>query len=449
MKRSSYHFASQNSLVMIFVLVFAIALLSSGLYKASSFVAGGTVNPFNQGAPSTNFVSCNDDSCGTLSNLSAATIANGHFVVVVSGFDPPSFSASRGTFQLFVSTVSAGCTLTSEPTAADGTISGTITASDGAPVAGAVVNLTGSQSRKTITDATGNYRFDNVETNGLYTVTPSRANYGFSPANRSFNLVGSTTEATFTGVSSGDAANPLDTAEYFVRQQYRDFLEREPDERGFNFWSDRILECAGDTNCVAERRRDVAAAFFISNEFQNSGYFVYRLYKGAFGARPTFAQYLPDRNRVIGGANLDASRSALADNFVRRGEFLQAYPDSLTNEEFVNRLYDTAGLFPYTVQRQIEIDKLNHNGTRSQVLQDLVDDAQFKTAEYNRAFVLTEYFNYLRRGPDARGYDFWLNVLNTGDANNYRGMVCSFITSTEYQRRFSNVVSHSNAECAQ
>jgi len=311
-----------------------------------------------------------------------------------------------------------------------------------------VISLSGSQSRKTITDSNGNYRFDNIETNGFYTVTPSRANYSFSPANRSFSLIGNRTDAAFTAVSSADAANPLDTAEYFVRQLYVDFLGREPDEGGFNYWSDRILECDGDTNCVASRRRDVAAAFFISNEFQNSGYFVYRLYKGAFGAQPTFAQYVPDRNRVIGGNDLEASRLALADDFVRRGEFQQAYPDSLTNEQFVNKLYDTAALFPYTIQRQLEIDKLNNNVTRSKVLQDLIDDAHFVAAEYNPAFVLTEYFSFLRRNPDAGGYEFWLDVLNNRDPNNYSGMVCSFVTSAEYQHRFSSVVTHTNAECS-
>jgi hypothetical protein len=63
------------------------------------------------------------------------------------------------------------------------------------------------------------------------------------------------------------------------------------------------------------------------------------------------------------------------------------------------------------------------------------------------AFVLTEYFAYLHRDPDQGGYDFWLNALNNSEPGNYRGMVCSFITSTEYQHRFSAVVSHSNGEC--
>ena len=58
---------------------------------------------------------------------------------------------------------------------------------------------------------------------------------------------------------------------------------------------------------------------------------------------------------------------------------------------------------------------------------------------------------YLRRGSDPGGYDFWLNVLNNsggGDPGNYRAMVCSFITSREYQGRFSRVVTRTNGECS-
>jgi Domain of unknown function (DUF4214) len=67
-------------------------------------------------------------------------------------------------------------------------------------------------------------------------------------------------------------------------------------------------------------------------------------------------------------------------------------------------------------------------------------------AECNAASVLAEYFGYLRRNPEPEGYSFWLNVLGK-DVGNYRGMVCSFVTSTEYQQRFSTVVTHRNAEC--
>jgi hypothetical protein len=77
----------------------------------------------------------------------------------------------------------------------------------------------------------------------------------------------------------------------------------------------------------------------------------------------------------------------------------------------------------------------------------VIEQAAFQQREYNAAFVLTEYFAYLRRDPDSRGYAFWLEVLNNREPGNYRGMVCSFITSEEYQNRFSRIVSHSNGEC--
>jgi hypothetical protein len=83
------------------------------------------------------------------------------------------------------------------------------------------------------------------------------------------------------------------------------------------------------------------------------------------------------------------------------------------------------------------------------VVRDLTESVEVRNATYNAAFVLTEYFSYLRRNPDQPGYAFWLNVLNTGDPGNFRGMVCSFITSTEYQQRFSSVISHNNTECSQ
>jgi hypothetical protein len=94
------------------------------------------------------------------------------------------------------------------------------------------------------------------------------------------------------------------------------------------------------------------------------------------------------------------------------------------------------------------IEALNEGATRGWVLSQLVEEAGFKQSQYNSAFVLTQYFGYLHRDADQRGYDFWLNVLNNGAPGNYRGMVCSFVTSREYQLRFSQVVSHNNTECS-
>src|SRR4030095_14685313 len=86
--------------------------------------------------------------------------------------------------------------------------------------------------------------------------------------------------------------------------------------------------------------------------------------------------------------------------------------------------------------------------SRAGAVKQLADNATFKQSQYNPAFVLTEYFAYLRRDAEPDGFNFWVGVLNTSDAGNYRGMVCSFVTSREYQNRFSQIASHSNGECA-
>jgi hypothetical protein len=384
-------------------------------------------------------------SLGTTFNGLTAAQANGTWTLTI-----------RDGASLDTGSVTAANLSISGPTAADGVVNGKITDNGGAPVAGAVVNLGGTQNRKTITDANGNYQFDNVETTGFYTVTPSRANYLFSPASRSFSQLGNHTEAAFTGSSTGDSANPFDTSEYFVRQQYLDILGREPDEGGFNYWSDQIDACGSDAECTRSRRISVAAAFFIEQEFQQTGSFIYDSYKGALGRRPGFAEYSSDRRQVVGGANLDAEKAAFADSFVQRAEFAQRYQSTTTAESFVAALLQNVSQssgVDLNSQRDTLIARYNTGAnqteSRSLVVRDIAENAAFRQAEYSAAFVLTEYFNYLRRDPESAGYDFWLNVLNNGEPGNYRGMVCAFITSTEYQRRFSGVVSHGNGECAQ
>jgi hypothetical protein len=340
------------------------------------------------------------------------------------------------------------------PTATNGVISGRLTTSGGTGIEGATVALSGAQTRKTITDATGNYRFENVTTNSSYTITPARANYTFSPFSRSFSQVGSNTDAPFTGAFGSDSFNPLDTAEYFVRQQYLDMLSREPDEAGFNYWTDQILVCGANASCVNTRRRDIGAAFFIEQEFQITGSFIYDAYSATLGRKPIFNEYSSDRQQIVGGANVDAAKTAFAQGFVQRAEFTTKYQANTTAASFVDALLQTLQSVGVNLsaERQNLINAYNGAGnivdSRAAVVKAVADNATVKQSQYNPAFVLTEYFGYLRRDADQNGYAFWLNVLNNGDVNNYRGMVCSFITSTEYQRRFSIVVSHSNGECS-
>src|SRR5215204_2216896 len=69
--------------------------------------------------------------------------------------------------------------------------------------------------------------------------------------------------------------NPIDCAEFYVRQHYRDFLGREPDDAGLAFWTNEITSCGSDAGCVDAARVSVSAAFFLSIEFQETGFLAY------------------------------------------------------------------------------------------------------------------------------------------------------------------------------
>jgi len=97
-------------------------------------------------------------------------------------------------------------------------------------------------------------------------------------------------------------------------------------------------------------------------------------------------------------------------------------------------------------------------GSRGAVMYRLSDNNQtnpinnraFIDTEYNRSFVASQYFGYLRRDADIGGFLFWLGQVSNAplrDVPKQHAMVCSFITSAEYQLRFSPVVTHTNAEC--
>jgi hypothetical protein len=231
-----------------------------------------------------------------------------------------------------------------------------------------------------------------------------------------------------------------------VHQHYLDFLSREPDVPGFDYWTVHIDQCGNDPTCLRERRIGTSAAFMIESEFQQSGYFVHRLYKASYGRRPTYAEFTVDRKKVIGGPQLETSKGTLTSAFAQSVQFKSVYPESLSNMDFVNKLFDTAGLMPFIAERQAALDSLNQGASRASVLRSVVDNPTFTQREYNPAFVQMQYFGYLRRDEELLGYQFWLDVLSR-QPTNYRRMVCAFITSAEYQHRFSNNVTHSNAEC--
>jgi subtilisin family serine protease len=335
----------------------------------------------------------------------------------------------------------------SAPTAATANISGQVTTSGGQTLAGVTIQMSGGALRKTITDSNGNYLFENVATDKFYTLKPSRLNYRFSPEDRSFPLFANTTDEAFTATADAiPSGNVIDTADYFVRQHYLDFLGREPDESGFTFWSDQILSCGSDVACAERRTINVSAAYFLSIEFQQTGGLVDGLYRASYGRPPTYGEFIPDaaivgHDVVVGRADwaqtLEANKQAFIAAWVERPAFRAAY-DGLGYTAFVDTLIAHTEA-SFNGDRDALINGLNRGTlTRAAVLRQVVENEGFTHAKTNQMFVMMEYFGYLRRDPDPSGYAFWLNKLNEFGGNFEQAeMVKAFIVSIEYRARFT------------
>jgi YVTN family beta-propeller protein len=338
-------------------------------------------------------------------------------------------------------------------------IAGRVVGADGAGVAGIAVTLSGTQTASATTDALGRYAFNYVSTDGTLTITPQGAGLEFTPSSATFVKPSSSRTATFV---TSTTANASDSSQFFVTQHYEDFLGREPDAVGLQFWTDTIESCGADAACREVKRVNVSAAFFLSIEFQETGYLVYRARKAAFGdlaGKPvpvTFQQLTDDsqrlgRNVVVGLGNwqaqLETNKQAFFAGFVQRPEFLARYPSSsLSAADFVDALNANTGGALSQSDRDSLVSQLNSNSTtRAAALRAVAENTNFRQRELNRAFVLMQYFGYLRRDPDAapeatldfKGYQFWLDKLNQfGGDYNAAEMVKAFIESSEYRKRF-------------
>jgi hypothetical protein len=327
-----------------------------------------------------------------------------------------------------------------------------------------------ASERKDYTTALGTLRFAPGEASKTFTVLLT--DDGFQEGDETINLallnptggaalVGQST-ATLT-VADNDivpsATNPIDASQFFVRQHYHDFLNREPDLNGLNFWTNEIESCGADTQCREVKRINVSAAFFLSIEFQETGYFVYRTHKTAFGNLPNrplpirLREFLAGTQEIGRGvevgvgdwqARLENNKQTFVDAFVTQPEFSTRYPQSMTAAQFVDGLNANAGGALSVGERdQLVADLSTGAKTRAQVLRAVAEDQTLKDAEINRAFVLAQYFGYLRRNPDDapdanfEGFNFWLAKLNQFNGNFVQAeMVRAFIESIEYRERF-------------
>ncbi|HEX8284810.1 MAG TPA: SBBP repeat-containing protein [Pyrinomonadaceae bacterium] len=278
-------------------------------------------------------------------------------------------------------------------------------------------------------------------------------------------------------IADNDAANgpnpvapPGFDADFFVRQHYIDFLSREPDAEGLAFWKGELTGCGADAACLEVKRINVSAAFFLSIEFQETGYFVYRAYMAAYQDASSpgvpvrvpvirLREFVTDARRVGAGvvvgpgdewkAQLEANKDAYVREFVQRQRFFDHFPAALSAEQFVNKLDAHAPGVLSQAERAQLIAELSPSpadpALRASVLRKYVEDADLKRREFNRAFVLMEYFGYLRRNPDDApeptlnyaGWKFWLDKLEAFGGDYVRAeMVKAFLDSAEYRQRF-------------
>jgi hypothetical protein len=248
--------------------------------------------------------------------------------------------------------------------------------------------------------------------------------------------LGAQSSATITITDNDTAAapNPIDNDEFFIRQLYIDILGREPEPGAVNAWLAILNHCSPSTNCD---RVEVARGFVRGAEYHDRGYFIYRAFRSSLGRIATYGEFMIDMPKVSGflsAQDLEANKVAYIDEFMNRPEFKSIYDPTIGNPTaYVDTLLQRADI-PNHPKRADWIGALTNNSiTRAQVLRQLMESSQLYTKYINEAFIVMNYFGFLRRDPDA-AYLNWLNLFNQTGSD--RVIINGFIFSLEYRRRF-------------
>jgi CSLREA domain-containing protein len=344
-------------------------------------------------------------------------------------------------------------------------------------------NVSGVASSKCdFTAAFGTLSFAAGETSKTITILINQDSFVEIPEDFTLTLSNPTNGAALSTISqttitihdddTQPGPNAIDDANIFVRMHYHDFLNREADQSGLNFWTGQMTNCGASDLTVC--RVNVSGAFFLSIEFQQTGYLVERMYKSAYGdATGTstlsgshqlnvpivrFNEFLTDTQRIGRGVvvlapgweqALENNKQAYAGEFVATSRFISTFSTTMTPAQFVDKLNQNAGSVLSASERTTAINLFggsadsSNTTARAQALRQVAEDQDLFSAEFNRAFVLTEFFGYLRRNPndlpdsDYTGYDFWLTKLNQFNGDYIAAeMVKAFIASSEYRQRF-------------
>ena len=255
--------------------------------------------------------------------------------------------------------------------------------------------------------------------------------------------------------------NPIDNSRFFFWQQYVDFLNRDPDNGGLLFYVNILTGCGSDAECIKATQAALSANFFRSPEFAGRGGYVANLFNIVFGQRPKtvaelsdptkverphYAEFVADFGPLTGtDAEVNVKKDQLATAWLGRSEVQAILPNSLSNQQFVQKLESTAGVT--LANESTLITNLNNNSqTRAQVLRVVAESNEVTSKFVLQNFVTMQYIGHLRREPEDChgspdpancGYIFHYNRFPGGDPNSTENLITrGFIESTEYRQRF-------------
>lgn len=439
---------------------------------------------------------------GTSATIGTSTIFRGHIIANTSVTLTTSASTTGRVFALngaatidstFVDSVPTGIQFSAANfNMNEGCGGGTITVMRTGDTSGiATVDYATSDStalqRTDYTLATGTIVFAAGESSKTFSVLGTKDSYNSegmetinltlsNPSGASIGSQGTATVSIADDSTVPANSQPIDDAGTFVCQHYHDFLNRQGDSSGQAFWTNEIASCVSDASCIAEKRTNVSAAFFLSVEFQNTGYFAFRFYRASFPDSaqrprgvPRYLEFLRDeqtlqRGVIVGQTNweafLEQNKQGFALGWVDRADFIVEYPTSMSRDAYVDKLFASSGATPTVQERNQALFAYDGGSSlkekRAMGIRSVVDTGSIYNAQYNPAFVLMQYFGYLRRNPDSApdnnfgGYDFWLAKMNqfsqagedVRDAQTAFNrmkraeMVKAFLVSGEYRGRF-------------
>ena len=432
-----------------------------------TFAPGETTKTITVNAFGDTFNEPNETFFVNLSSPSNASVADGQGQGTINNDDAPTFNFSQATYPAGES--AHFVTITVQRTG---------DATSAARVNFATSDGTASE-RRDYTAVSGRLQFAAGETSKTFDVLLTVDAYAESEETVNLTLSNPTGGAALGSQSTATVniqdtpppgPNPIDIASDFVRQHYHDFLSREPDASGLAFWTGQMTNCGNPNLEIC--RINVSAAFFQAIEFQQTGYLVYRTYKAAYGDTTSpgvpgtvpiirLQEFLPD-TRIIGDGvivgppgwedTLNANKNAYMQEFVQRPRFTaaDAFPLSMTAAQFVDKLNQNAGGVLTQGERDSLVAQLSpapsDTAARAAVLRAVAENPALQQNEFRRAFVLMQYYGYLRRNPDDApeqnlnfgGWNFWLGKLNDFNGNFVQAqMVKAFLDSIEYRTRFA------------